>query len=92
MTIKIYVTRERYEEIFSIDDDLRFFELTNREAYDYMSQFCVGENGDYLSQAEARKIFKKIPRKEFGNYLREFIKAVGEAFVNPPNGADSSEP
>lgn len=91
MTVNIKVTRERYEEVVSIEDDMHFFDLTNRKAYDYMVQFCVDAEGNYLPEKEARKLFEKIPRKEFGVYVTQFIKAIGEAFVNPQNGADSEE-
>jgi hypothetical protein len=86
--IQIKVTRERYEEIVNIDDDIHFFELTNRIAYDYMVQFVSDGNGSYLSVDDARKKFKTIPRKELSNYIVKFVKAIGDAFVNPPNGAE----
>ena len=92
MPITLKVTRERYEEVVSIDDDMHFFEMTNKQAYDYMLKFCVNGNGEYMTVDEARKEFKKIPRKEFGTHVSAFIKAIGEAFVNPPSGADSEEP
>ena len=85
--IKIRVSLERFEEIVSIDDSMNFLELSNKEAYDYMVQFVVDDQGAYLSTSDARKLFKKIPRKELGDYIVSFIKAVGDAFVNPPSGA-----
>lgn len=91
-TVRIKVTRERYEEVVSIEDDMHFFELTNREAYEYMTHFCLnGSEDTYLEPEQARKLFKKIPRKEFDKYVTQFVKAIGDAFVPPPNGADSSE-
>lgn len=89
--IKLLVTRERYEEVVSIDDDMHFFEMTNRQAYDYMIQFCVDVDGNYVEPDKARELFKKIPKKEFRGYINQFVKAVGEAFVNPQSGADSKE-
>jgi hypothetical protein len=90
--IRIKVTRERYEEVISIDDDMNFLELTNIEAYNYMTQFCLnGDDNSYLSQQDARKLFKQIPRKEFTKYVTEFIKSVGDAFVNPPSERESGE-
>ena len=73
MTITLKVTRERYEEIVSIDDDMHFFEMTNSQAYDYMTQFCINESGEYLTKEEARKAFKKIPRKELGEYISRYV-------------------
>lgn len=90
--IKLVVTRERFEEIISIDDSMHFLELNNKEMYEYMCQFVVNGNDSYLSVEDARKKFKTIPRKEFQAYITQFMKAVGEAFVNPPNGAVSEEP
>lgn len=87
--IKIVVTRERFEEIVSIDDSMNFLQITNKEAYDYMCQFVQNGTGTYLSTKEARAKFKRIARKEFQSYVDAFIKAVGEAYVNPPSGAES---
>lgn len=89
--IKIVVTRERFEEVVSIDDSMYFLQITNKEAYDYMCNFVMNGENTYLSVEDARKKFKSIPRKEFQNYINKFMKAVGEAFVNPPSGADSNE-
>lgn len=91
MTIKIKVTRERFEELVSIDDAMNFLDLTNKEAYDYMVQFVVNDEGEYLPEADARKLFKRIPRKEFNGHVGQFIKAIGEAYVSPPSGADSDK-
>jgi hypothetical protein len=69
---------------------MHFFELTNREAYEYMTQFVVnGDDKTYIEQDEARKLFKKIPRKEFNTYVTQFVKAIGDAFVNPPSEKES---
>lgn len=92
MDIKIQVTRERWEEIVTIDDEMHILELTKKEAYDYMVQFVVDENGNYIPIPEARKLFKKVKSKELGTYVNQFLKAVGDAFVNPTNGAESNAP
>lgn len=91
MTIQIKVTKERFEEVISIDDSMYILEMTNKEAYDYMCQFIVNGDNTYLSQMEARKLFKKIPRKELEDYIHKFMKAIGDAFVNPTNGVVSDE-
>lgn len=91
MSIKIVVTRERFEEVVSIDDSMYFLQLTNKEAYDYMCHFVMNGEDTYLSVEDARKKFKSIPRKEFQKYINQFMKAVGDAFVNPPSGAESGE-
>ena len=87
MTIQIKVTRERYEDIVSIDDDIHFFEMTNKDAYDYLVQFVIDAEGKYLSVEDARALFKKIPRKELNAYVKTFIESITDAFVNPTNGA-----
>lgn len=89
--IKIVVTRERFEEVISIDDSMYFLEMTNKEVYDYMCHFVMNGDNSYLSKEEARKKFKTIPRKEFDIYIQKFMKAVGDAFVNPPSGAVSDD-
>ena len=85
--IKIQVSLERFEEIVSIEDSMNFMELSRKEAYDYLVQFVVNEQGEPLPVSEARALFKKVPRKELDDYIMKFLKAVGDAFVNPPNGA-----
>lgn len=90
-SIKLVVTRERFEEVVSIEDSMYFLQLTNKEAYDYMCHFVMNGDNHYLSVEEARKKFKVIPRKDFQGYVNQFMKAVGEAFVDPPSGAASDE-
>jgi hypothetical protein len=83
--IKIVITRQRFEEVFSIDDSFHLAELTLSEAYRYTCQFVMGENGEYLTEAEARALFKGIKRKELSDYVAKFYKAITDAFVNPTN-------
>lgn len=85
--IKIVVTKERYDEVMSIDDGFFLFESTDREVYLKMCEFVVDEDGQYLGVVEARKLFKGIPRKELSGYIMVFLKAISEAFVPPTNGA-----
>jgi hypothetical protein len=91
MPIKIKVTQERFEEVVSIDDEMHFGELSKKEIYDYMLQFCVNGDDTYLPVEDARKLFKKIPAKELSEYVTKFFKSVSDAFVNPTNGATSDE-
>lgn len=88
-TIKIVVTRERFEEVVSIEDSMYFLQITNKEAYDYMCHFVMNGENTYLSVEDARKKFKKIPRKEFDSYVNKFMKAVGDAFVSPQSEGTS---
>lgn len=91
MNIKIIVTQERFDEIFSIEDSLHPLDMSTAEMYDYMTQFVAGEDGAYLSQADARKLFKLVKRKELLDYLTQFSEAVKEAFVPKASGAASEE-
>jgi len=87
MVIKLLVTRERYDEVFSIEDGFFLFESTDREVYLKMCDFVVNDIGEYVGIEEARKLFKGVPRKELSKYILDFIKAIGEAFVPPTSGA-----
>lgn len=102
MTIKLKVTRERFEEVVSVDDEMYFSELTKKELYEYMLQFVWGtykeksgetetEHEGYLPTVEARKLFKKVLVKDLDGYIIDFYKAINNAFVNPPNGAASED-
>ena len=85
--IKIVVTKERYDEVMSIEDGFFLFESTDKEVYLKMCAFVVDENNQYVGVEAARKMFKDIPRKELSDYIMQFLKAIGEAFVPPTNGA-----
>ncbi len=87
MSIKIVVTKERYDEVMSIEDGFFLFESTDKEVYLKMCGFVVDEAGQYVGVDAARKMFKDIPRKELSEYIMQFLKAIGEAFVPPTNGA-----
>lgn len=86
--IKIVVTKERYDEVMSVEDGFFLFESTDKEVYLKMCEFVVDENGQYIGVDAARKLFKGIPRKELSGYIMAFLKAISEAFVPPTNGAD----
>lgn len=86
--MNLKITREKFEEVVSIEDAMNILELTNKEAYEYMLHFAITEDGEYLSAEEARKLFKKIPRKEFPKYITQFLKGISDAYVNPTNGAE----
>ncbi len=85
--IKIVVTKERYDEVMSIEEGFFLFESTDKEVYLKMCEFVVGEDGQYIGVDSARKLFKGIPRKELSEYIMQFIKTISEAFVPPTNGA-----
>lgn len=88
MTIRIRVDIEKFEDIVSVEDSMNFLNLTNREVYEYMIQFVLDEKDKYIPVENARKLFKKIPRKELGDYILKFMKAINEAYVSPTSGAD----
>ena len=85
--IKIVVTKERYDEVMSIEDGFFLFESTDKEVYLKMCEFVVNDAGQYIGVDAARKLFKGIPRKELATYIMDFIKAISEAFVSPTSGA-----
>lgn len=85
--IKIKVTAERFGEIVSIEHSMNFMDLTNKEAYEYLLDFVVDDNNQPIGKDRARLLFKSIPRNKLDDYINQFIKAIGEAFVNPTSGA-----
>ena len=84
--IKIVVTKERYDEVMSIEDGFFLFESNDKEVYLKMCDFVVNDEGQYIGVDAARKLFKGIPRKELATYIMDFIKAISEAFVPPTSG------
>ena len=85
--IKIVVTKERYNEVMSIEDGFFLFDSTDKEVYLKMCEFVVNDEGQYIGVDAARKLFKGIPRKELSTYIMDFLRAISEAFVPPTNGA-----
>ena len=86
--MKIVVTREKFDEIFSIDEWFNMNEISNRDLYDKMLHFCTDDQGQPMTAEQARAEFKKIPRKEWSETVQEFYRAVTDAFVNPTSGGN----
>lgn len=86
MTIKLKVTPEHYDRIFSIDEQMYLADFTRKQLYEKMVQCVVGDDGEYLPVKEARDLFRAIPGGEFDDYARQFYKAISDAFVNPTSG------
>lgn len=86
MDLKFKVTMEKINQHLSTDDFFHYYEMTKKEMYEFMTNFLVDENGEYLTVEQARKVFKKIPLGEWPEYVAQFRKAVGDAFVSPTNG------
>jgi hypothetical protein len=84
--IKILVTQESFDEHFSIDDWFHFNEMTQRELYDKMLLFVADEEGNSVTVDQAREMFKKVPKKDWIEYVAAFMTSVREAFVNPTSG------
>lgn len=84
--VKLLVTQEKFDEIFSIEDWLNFENLDSKQVYEKMLQFVVDDSGNYLSVEDARELFRKIPKKDWTEQLTAFVNAVSDAFVNPTNG------
>jgi hypothetical protein len=85
--IKIVVTQEKFDEIFSIDDWFNFDKMPQKEVYGLMLQFVADEAGNALSIEDARKQFKKVPKSEWIECISDFVKAIEDAFVNPTSGS-----
>jgi hypothetical protein len=84
--IKLVVTQEKFDEVFSIDDWFNFDKLSQKEVYEKLLLFVSNEEGNALSVDDARALFKKIPKAEWSNIVIEFVEAVTNAFVNPMSG------
>lgn len=84
--IKLKVIAERFDTIFSIEEWIGFARLTNTQIYEKMLQFVVNEEGEYLTTEQARALFSRLPKKEWGECLLAFTRAVRDAFVSPTNG------
>ncbi len=84
--VKLVVTQEKFGQVFSIDDWFNFEKLPQKDVYDKMLLFVVDDEGNPVSIEVARAMFKEIPGNEWVNYVKDFIKAVNDAFVNPTNG------
>lgn len=84
--IKLVVTPASFDEHFSIDEWFNFSELTQKEMYEKMICFVVDAEGNPVEPVEARKLFRKVKKAEWGNYILAFMRAVNDAYVNPTNG------
>jgi hypothetical protein len=85
--VKILVTQEKFDEIFSIDDWINIKSLSHFDLYNKIVCFVVDENGQYVTVEQAREMFRQVPKKEWGGIVADFVKAVGDAFVNPTSGS-----
>ena len=88
--VKLLVTAEKFDEVFSIDDWFNMDKLPQNELYAKMLEFVVDENDQPVTKEQAREMFKGVPRKEWMAYIADFISAVSNAFVNPTSGGGSS--
>jgi hypothetical protein len=84
--IKIKVSRQKFDEIFSIDDWFNFEKLTNAEMYQYMLNFVVDDKDEPVSIEDARNLFKTVKVEDWVDYIADFATAIREAFVSPTNG------
>jgi hypothetical protein len=86
MDIKIQVTQEKFDELFSIEDWFSFGSLSNIDLYNKMILFVVDDEGNDVAPEQARAMFKKIPKKEWPQYVNSFFTSVRDAFVSPTSG------
>ena len=94
MTINIKVTQDKFNEVIDLDDSFNLHAVRINRAYEYICEFVVDENGEYVGAEKAREMFRagRIKRNEIGEYWLDFVKKVNEAFVNPTSGASLDEP
>ena len=86
MTIKIVVTPEKYDEIFSVDEIMFWEDLTRRDVYLKMLQCVTDGDGNYLPVKQARELFQVVKPSELNSYIDQFFRAVRDAAVNPTSG------
>jgi hypothetical protein len=85
--IRLVVTRQGFDDVFSIEDWFNFGDLTNLELYNYMLHFVVDEKGQPVSEVEARKLFKGTKKAEWTQYVADFRKAIQDGFVPKESGS-----
>jgi hypothetical protein len=85
--IKLKVTQESFDEFFSIEEWINLWQISNTDMYEKMICFVADDEGNIIPKEEARKKFKKIPKKQWPEYITAFMKAISEAFVNPTSGS-----
>lgn len=84
--IKIKITIAGFNEHFGIDEWFYLSELTNKDIYEKMLNFIVDENDQPVSVEAARKLFKKVKKSEWKEYVDAFYQAISDAFVSPTSG------
>lgn len=84
--VRMVVTADGFDKIFSIDDWFNFEKIPQRELYAKMLNFVVDDDGNPVGIDQARELFKKVPKSEWMEYVNEFAQSVKEAFVNPTKG------
>ena len=84
--VKLLVTAEKFDEVFSIDDWFNIDKIPQNVLYGKMLEFVVDENDQPVTTDQAREMFKGVPRKEWMSYVSDFMSAVSNAFVNPTSG------
>lgn len=86
MDIKLKIRLDKFEEIFSIEDFFHFGSMKQNELYEKMLNFVVDENDNEVTVEDARKLFKKVSKKQWPEYIAQFRKAVEDAYISPTNG------
>lgn len=85
-TVKIRVTQDSFNEHFSVDEWFDLSSMTQKEIYEKMLLFVVDEENQPVGREAAKKLFRKVPKKEWDAYVSAFYKAISEAFVSPTSG------
>ena len=89
MNVRILVTIERYDEVIDLDDSFDLSGVSVTRAYEYLCNFVVDADGNYVGLDAGKAAFKaaRVKRAEIGVYWLDFVKKTGEAFVPPPSAA-----
>lgn len=88
--VKLKVTTERYEEVIDLVDSFDLSQIRITRAFEYLCNFVVDENGEYVGQEKGKQMFAdaRVKRGEIGVIWLDFIKQVNEAFVPKVNASD----
>lgn len=87
MTINIKVDSDHMSKSVTIDEYLALLDGDVRTMVNVLSQFIVGEDGNYLSKETGRKIVGKLTLSEMMEAISAFTEKAETIAVPPSSGA-----
>lgn len=81
--INLRVDPEKMGSMITVDDYLGMQEGDIAASVNVLSKFIVGDDDEFLSYEEGRKLIGLIPMDELPGVMEEFSKAIQDA-ANPP--------